>query len=321
MPRTDQLPADLNSGLFNLKFKAMGTQCQVLYRTPSLDAAKGYRDAAMKWVHAFEAKYSRFREDSLISAINRAAGKDWVDIDEDAERVLGFADTIAFLSKGVLDPTSLPLTWLWKRCADSGEEPSEESIESARALVGWNRVERVRGRIRLPEKGMALDLGGYGKELAVDTVAEMAEPFGIQDVLVDFGRDIRALGQPADGPVWVIGVEDGGTPGDIWERIAVSNKGVASSGNYRRYVEIGGKSYGHLIDVRTGWPVRHDCQGVTVVADRCFDAGILATTAFIIGPHDGLELLEGSFGVEGCLQTTTRKMETRLYHGFQVPEE
>lgn len=199
--------------------------------------------------------------------------------------------------------------------------PSQKEIEDTLRLVGWDKVELEDGKVRLPEEGMALDLGGYGKEYAVDCVADLGEEFGVQDLLVDFGRDLRALGTPGDVPCWVVGVEDGGRPGEVWEHIGLTNRGVASSGNYRRFVEIEGESYGHLIDVRTGWPVRHDCQGATVIGERCLETGILATTAYVLGPHDGLDLLENQFGFEGCLQTSVRKLETRAYHRFQVNVE
>lgn len=314
-----RFPSNLTEGIFKLEFRAMGTLCRLLFRTDSVRTAETYRDAALQWVKAFEAKYSRFQETSLISTINRGAGDgQWISLDEEAERLLRLADTITFLSRGVLDPTSLPLTRLWQRAAKSGEAPSEKAVMEALALVGWQKVECEAGKIRLPKEGMALDLGGYGKEYAVDYVADLGAEFGVRDLLVDFGRDIRALGTPGDAPCWVVGVEDGGRPGEVWERIGLSNRGVASSGNYRRFVEIGNETYGHLIDVRTGWPVRHDCQGVTVISDRCLEAGVLATTAYILGPHEGLDLLESQFGAEGCLQTTSRKLETRAYHRYQV---
>ena len=320
MPSTSQLPADLSVGLFKLKFQAMGTTCHVVFKGDDMAAAEAYRQAVLHWVKTFEAKYSRFREDSLVSEINRQAGKDWVELDPDAESVLGMIDTVCFLSKGVLDPTSLPLTLLWKRAAEADTLPTDEAIAETLGRIGWSKVERVRGRIRLPEAGMALDLGGYGKEYAVDQVADLASDYGIKDVLVDFGRDVRALGSPPDAPCWVIGVEDGAKPGETWERLALKDQAVASSGNYRRHVTIQGTEYGHLIDCRSGWPVRHDCQGSTVVSERCLDAGIFASTAFILGPQDGLELIESTFGSEGTLQTTTRKLESRDYHRHLVPE-
>ena len=87
---TDELPKDLSVGLFKLKFQALGTQCSIIFKTEAMEAAEAYRQAALAWVKAFEAKYSRFREDSLISTINQKAGDgDWIDLDEDAETILG----------------------------------------------------------------------------------------------------------------------------------------------------------------------------------------------------------------------------------------
>lgn len=308
-------------GLFNLKFQAMGTSCGVIFRSADLSAAKAYRSEVLSWIKRFEQRYSRFQATSLISQINRAAGDGmWVELDEDANDVLGMIDSVHFLSKGVLDPTALPLTRMWKRAADAGMEPEAGEVETALALVGWPKVEREDGRIRLPIEGMALDLGGYGKEYAVDHVASLAESFGIGDVLVDFGRDLRALGTPGDAPFWVIGVEDAAHPGNVWERLGLSDRGVASSGNYRRSVKIGERAYGHLIDCRSGWPVWHDCQGVSVIADSCFKAGILASSAFILGPHEGKRLIEDAYGCEGVLQTETRKLETPGYHAYLVDD-
>lgn len=319
MKASDVPPGKLAQGLFKLGFDAMGTRCEVAFRCESVPVAENYRSAVLSWVKAFEAKYSRFREDSLISHINRQSGEGWVAIDEGTEHLLGLADSVVFLSSGVLDPTSLPLTRLWKRAERQGRRPRQEEVESTLKLVGWNKVERCPGKIRLPVQGMALDLGGYGKEYAVDAVAALAERQGIRDVMVDFGRDIRAMGIPPDAPCWVIGVEDAEAPGQVWERIGVSDRGVASSGNYRRFFEVGGERFGHIIDPRTGWPVHTDCEAATVIAPTCLEAGVLATTCTIVGPEEGLKMINRSVTAEGCLQTSTRKMESRQYHRYHLP--
>lgn len=303
--------------IFRLKVQALGTECQVLYYAPDMASAEAYRDAAVRWLVAFEAKYSRFRADSLISRINANAGQDWTEIDEEAESILALADGIAFLSGGILDPTTLPLTLLWKRAGQADRLPSTEELRAAKELVGWGKVERSPGRIRLPRAGMSLDLGGYGKEYAVDRVAEMAASFGITSLLVDFGRDLRCIGHPPDLPFWVVGVEDATQEGKIWERLGAKDRGVASSGNYRRYVEIAGQRFGHILDPRDGWPAASGCEGVTVIAKDCLEAGVLATTAFVLGPKDGLQLINRSFGAEGSIQAET-KFETQQYHRYHV---
>ncbi|MEM7386367.1 MAG: FAD:protein FMN transferase [Verrucomicrobiota bacterium] len=315
-----QPPPPIDKGIFDLKFRAMGTGCAVKFMAETIELAKAYRSAVLSWVEAFEQKYSRFIEDSLISRINRSAGVEAVEIDGEAEALLGMCDGIVFLSKGVLDPSSLPLTRLWGQKAREGVLPTDAEIAAAVELVGWGKIERRPGQVFLPAEGMAIDLGGYGKEYAVDQVAEMGREFGITRLLVDFGRDIRALGAPPDAPCWVVGVEDATLPGDIFSRMALLNRGLASSGNYRRFIEIGEERFGHILDPRSGLPVHNRNQGVTVLANTCLEAGVLSTTAFILGPKEGMELLENHVGVDGCLQTESAKLETRGFHSFEITD-
>ena len=106
--------------LRKLAFPALGTTCEVQYAAPHGEAqAAAFESAAVRWVQAFEAKYSRFRSDSLVSHINQAAGRTWVDVDEDMEQLLGLCDTLHVMTNGVLDPTALPLIQLWNWKAEN----------------------------------------------------------------------------------------------------------------------------------------------------------------------------------------------------------
>ena len=141
-----------------LSFPALGTVCEVQYAAPGGDTqAATFEQAATAWVNAFEAKYSRFRPDSLLSRINAAAGQDWVHVDAEMEAMLKLCDTLFFMTQGILDPTALPLMRLWNYKADTPRVPASAEIETARALVGWRKVQRSPGKVFLPEKGMALD--------------------------------------------------------------------------------------------------------------------------------------------------------------------
>src|SRR5471030_3223653 len=160
--------------LRRLNFPALGTNCEVQYAAPDGDAqAAAFERAAVALVQAFEAKYSRFRPDSLVSRINAAAGHSWVEIDAEMEQLLKICDTLHFMTQGVLDPTALPLIRLWNYKAEKPRVPTAAEIAVARALVGWKKVQRAPGKVFLPEAGMALDFGGFGKEYAVDIVAQI----------------------------------------------------------------------------------------------------------------------------------------------------
>lgn len=165
---------------------------------------------------------------------------------------------------------------------------------------------------------MGLDLGGFGKEYAVDRVLEMGRARGIADLLVDFGHDVRVAGRPPDAPCWSIGIEDPMRPGAIRGRLVLNEGGVATSGNYLRYFESGGRRYGHIIDPRSGHPADGECLSVTVVAPTCLEAGLLATTVFVLGPAEGLAMLEEYFGAEGSILCADRELQTRGYYRHAI---
>lgn len=296
----------------------MGTTCEVQYSAPEGDRqAAAFEDAALTWVQAFEAKYSRFQPDSLVSRINRAAGREWIEVDAEMEQLLGLCNTLHAMTQGVLDPTALPLIQLWNWKAAKPRIPGGDEIAAALRLVGWSKVQRRPGAIFLPEPGMALDFGGFGKEYAVDLVAQIAINYGIGAVLVDFGHDLRVLGTPPGRPAWHIGLEDPRRPGNTWASVALmGSRGIASSGDYVRCFQIGGRRYGHIIDPRTGWPVANGCTQATIIADTCLQAGVLSTTAFVLGVPAGVDFVQSCPGADGILVTETTRAQTRGFYRY-----
>lgn len=302
-----------------LSFHAMGTTCEVQYVAPEGDEqALTFERAVVGWVAAFEAKYSRFRPDSLISRINAAAGRHGVEIDGEAESLFNLCDTIFAMTRGVLDPTALPLIQLWNHKSAAPRVPSVMEIAGARGLVGWRKVQRTPGRVFLPVAGMALDFGGFGKEYAVDMVAQLALDRGIPAALVDFGHDLRAIGTPPGRVAWHVGLEDPKNPGAVAGSVGLAGRGIASSGDYIRCFHAGGKRYGHIIDPRTGWPVDNGSIQATVIATSCLQAGVLSTTAFALGQREGIELIESCPGAEGLVVTDRARAQTRGFFHYVV---
>jgi thiamine biosynthesis lipoprotein len=304
--------------LERVAFKALGTECEIQFVAPDAAAGRAFSAAAVAWVQAFEAKYSRFRPDSLISRINAAAGRDWVEIDADAEQIFAIADQVFTLTGGTIDPTMLPLLRLWNWKAQPPRIPSPEEVAAALRLVGWSRVVREPGRIKLPDAGMGLDLGGYGKEYAVDCVAALAQIHGVTNVLVDFGHDVSAAGAPPDAPCWMVGVENPEKLGSAVMALAVTGRGIASSGNGIRCFTVEGRRYGHIIDPRDGQPVWNGVQQVTVVANSCLEAGLLSTAAVVHGADAGLRMVEEFFGAEALILGNGREYQTRGFCQYVV---
>ncbi len=295
------LPAD-DLGVRCLEFKALGTNCLVKFRQPDERKALEFAAAALGWIGNFEAKFSRFRADSLVSKINAAAGCDWVKTDSEMEELLDIAAGLFSRTNGILDPTMLPLlnVWNWKIAHE--KLPVRDEVKAALALTGWGKVRRRPGAVFLPEAGMGLDFGGFGKEFAVDSIAKIARLYGIRDAIVDLGRDIFTMGGNGAHPFWHIGIEDGNKPGNCWGGLAVSDLAVSASGDYARFFIHDGVRYGHILDPRTGWPVANGMRAVTVVANSCLEAGIYSTAVFVLGLREGLHLASLARGVEVCAQ-------------------
>lgn len=298
-------------------FRALGTLCQVtFYASASRVAGEQFKAATVRWVAEFEARYSRFLPESLISLINQSAGQSWVELDEEADRLFALCQELYFLTRGAFDPTAMPLIKLWNWKANPPVVPTDAEIAAAKQLAGWSKIQRRKGAIYLPREGMSIDLGGVGKEYAVDRVMQLGAQHGLNNVLVDFGQDLCMCGAPPSKPAWHIGLEDPAKPGKCWVSLAVKDRAVATSGDYLRNFQINGRRYGHIIDPRTGYPVDNGCRAVSVIAPNCTIAGILSTSAFILGPTEGLNLIGSYMGADGCIITDNTRHETRKFHEY-----
>lgn len=301
-----------------MEFQALGTKCSIKFRLDDERRALKFAAEALGWIGAFESKFSRFLPDSMVSRINREAGGGWVAVDDEMDHLLRLADDLHRRTNGILDPTLLPLlrVWDWKKA--HLKLPEASAVKSALALTGWAKVQRKPGAVRLPEEGMGLDFGGFGKEYAVDYVARIAREHGIVDALIDLGRDLFALGGNGRHSFWHVGIEDGVNPGNCWGGLAVSDHAVSASGDYARYFVHGGIRYGHILDPRTGWPVKNGMRAVTVVAPSCLEAGAYSTAVFILGARDGLHLASLARGVEACAQSGNGIEGTRSFGRWLV---
>jgi FAD:protein FMN transferase len=303
----------------DLSFHAMGTNCRVKFRSHRLADATAFQNEVLHWVAEFESKYSRFIPESLIGRINANAGVSWVETDLETERLFDMCQQLVFTTRGAFDPTSLPLIRLWNWKAEPPVIPSAEQINAARELVGWAKVQRRPGAVFLPKAGMSIDLGGIGKEFAVDRVFTMGAERGFEHLLVDFGQDIRAQGHPTEKPAWHIGLQDPKDPARCWCGLAIKNSSVATSGDYFRNFTINGRRYGHIIDPRTGYPVNNGCLAVSIIAPSCTIAGILSTTVFIVGAQEGISFINNFFGAEGSIITDRGTFTTRKFQTYVAP--
>ncbi|GAB4401434.1 MAG: FAD:protein FMN transferase [Rhodoferax sp.] len=269
-----------------LDFTAMASPCCVLIDARDERQARRAVHAAITEVRRIEAKFSRYRPDSIISRINAAAGQAPVPIDEETALLLDFADAMYVQSDGLFDVTSGVLRHVWdfKR----GVLPSPQALEQVLSRVGWPRVQRSAGQVFLPQPGMELDFGGFGKEYAADRAAAVLLQHGMTHALVNLGGDLHALGPrglpECAGQPWRINIAhprpDAQTSAKPLAVLELSRGGLATSGDYERFFERDGQRYCHVLDPRSGWPVSY-WQSVSVLAANATSAGAASTIAML----------------------------------------
>lgn len=304
--------SEVGPGFYSVHFFALGSPCQLFFGAKTRALAASFRATAAQWLAHFESRCSRFLPDSELSRINATAGGDWVAVDSLFETLLDLCAHSFFMTQGAFDATSLPLSLLWDWRRQREAIPSPQEINEAKQHVGWQKVQRSQGRLRIPEPGMQLDFGGVGKEFAVDALRQLAIGCGLEQVLVDLGGDIAVHGDSPEGGGWYVELEDPAAPGTAYMAVRLRPGGaLATSGDYLRCFNFEARTYGHIIDSRTGWPVANGTRAVSVLAARCVTAGMFSTSAMILDAPAALEMLERSVDVQGCLWNDGKLLETR----------
>jgi thiamine biosynthesis lipoprotein len=258
---------------------AMGSPCEVLLDTADRDSTELVSADVATEAWRIEDKFSRYLDNNIIHRINTASGR-VIEVDEETARLLDFAATLHELSEGRFDITSGVLREVW-HFDGSDRIPNAAEVAAVLVRVGWDRVSWQRPLLTL-QPGMEVDLGGIGKEYAVDRCAGIVRDAGHGEGLVNFGGDLALTGPPQHRRAWKVGVE-GGTPDTADKLIDLRAGALATSGDARRFLLRDGVRYGHILDPTTGWPVQDAPGSVTVAAESCTQAGMLSTLAMLQG--------------------------------------
>lgn len=270
------------------QFQAMASPCEILIETEDLKLASSLTELAYDEALRIEHKLSRYRKDNVIYEINNSNGQP-ITVDEETALLLDYADQCFKISDGLFDITSGVLRKIWK-FDGSDSVPTNKQVKAILPLIGWQKTNWQQPRFILP-KGMEIDLGGIGKEYAVDRTAMLIRAKAKDtSVLINFGGDLYATRAKNNGEGWVIGIEQ---PQLNEDDLKLSNQrkslidfqlkqgGIATSGDIYRYLLKEGIRYSHILNPKTGWPVNNAPNLITVVAESCIEAGILATLAML----------------------------------------
>lgn len=292
--------------LESFRFRAMGSPCELQLWGESRNAVAPVADACGREIQRLERKFSRYRDDSLTTRINHSAGDDsGIEVDSETAGLIDLAATAHRESKGLFDPTSGVLRRVWN--FRSGRLPTPEAVSEVLSVVGWSKLQWQSPRIVLPIAGMELDFGGFVKEYAADRAAELCRKHGLRSGIIDLGGDLAVVGPHPNGQPWLIGIRNPRRPGVAMARIALRSGGLATSGDYERFMVVDGKRYSHLLDPRTGQPHDGGPSCVSVTADHCLIAGLTATIAMLQIESDAPRFLH-NVGLPHLLVTQSGKI-------------
>jgi thiamine biosynthesis lipoprotein len=279
--------------------KAMGTHILLAtFTTDALDEAaiRPRLEKAFAELQRLERIMTTWRDDSEISLVNAAAGREAVAVGPEALEVIDKSLWISRASGGVFDITFEAMHGLWKFDQDLEERvPARAAIEKARKKIDYRKiqVDPVKGTVKLGEAGMRMSLGGIAKGYAVDAAARVLRAEGLASFFVQAGGDLYVAGAKPDGARYRVGVRDprGKDPSDFFARLEVEDHAFSTAGDYERSFIRDGKRYHHIIDPRTGYPATAS-RSVTVWAKDAFTADAVDDAVFILGPEKGLALVE-----------------------------
>jgi len=263
----------------------------------SKQAGEGILADAESALRSVEAMMSAKLASSALGRLNAAKEDTELELPAELMGLLRTSSMIADATRGAFDVTCGPILQAWQRAGRERRMPTEEEIALALAASGWHNFELGRRGVRKLSARASIDLGGIAKGFGIDAAAAEMLRQGATDGLVDVGGDVRCFGD-RQGQGWTIGIQDPFGE-NLIATITISNAAVCTSGNYRRFVDIDGKRYSHIVDPRTGGPAEMT-PSVTVVAPTATTADAWATALSVLG-EQGLDLIDSEDGMEAMM--------------------
>lgn len=277
-----------------------GTTYHIVYSTDSPDSLNGIVDKVLADI---DNSLSVYNDSSIISRINRGE-----DIQPDSLFIVVFnrSAEIYNLSKGAFDISGAPMFDVWGFGFKNKEKVTQKDIDSIKQFVGMDKVKIENGKVVKADPRLSLNANAIAQGYTSDVIAREFDKLGIMNYMIEVGGEIFCKGVNPKGVEWSVGIdkpiEGNVIPGeDLQEILSLSGKGLATSGNYRKFYEEDGKKYAHTIDPRTGYPVTHSLLSATVVAADAMTADALATYFMVVGLEEAKAYLAANTDVDAYL--------------------
>ncbi len=287
----------------------MGTLFRIVLYAPDEATAKKAAQAAFARIAQLDSIMSDYRPASELLRLCQKAGGPPVLVSPDLFAILTRAQEVSKLTEGAFDVTVGPIVKLWRRARRTRQLPNTDDLARAVALVGYRniRLDPVAGTVQLLVKGVLLDLGGIAKGYAAEAALEVLRRLGLRQALVAAGGDIAVADPPPEAKGWKVGIAPLKNPEAPPEHyLLLHNAAVSTSGDSEQFVEIDGKRYSHIIDLKTGMGLVGR-RSVSVIARHGATADSLATALCVLGPERGLSLIEKTEGAAALFVLETAK--------------
>ena len=276
-------PYQKNSGLI------FGTTYNITYQ--HADDLQEEIEAELKKV---DEQFSMFNTQSLVARVNRGEKPE---LTSDFIEIFKLAREVYDETNGAFDITVAPLVNAWGFGFKNEQMPSKEQVDSLRQLVGMQHVSLNGKTIVMQKPGMMLDFSAIAKGYGVDVVARLLESHDIKNFMVEIGGEITTRGINPERVPWKIGVnkpceDDLNESYELQTILNVTDKAMATSGNYRNFYYKGKRKYAHTIDPKTGYPVQHSILSATVLTSTCMRADAYATAFMVMGFEGAKKVLE-----------------------------
>lgn len=282
--------------------RLMGNRFEISVVTEDKVFAEKCIDAAVEEIRQMEALLSTYKEDSQTNLINRNAGMAPVKVDAVIFQLIQRSIKLSQITQGAFDLTygSIDAN-LWNFNKEMTSLPSAETARKLVRLINYRNIllDEKNGTVLLKEKGMRIGFGGIGKGCAADRAKLVLQQMGVESGIVNAAGDIITWGHQPNGQPWTIGIANPAAANEVFASVNITNKAIATSGNYEKFVWIGGKKYSHTIDPKTGLPVT-GINSVTVISPMAEIADAMATPVMVMGIAVGLDLINQIKGL-GCI--------------------
>ena len=295
--------------IYTKKIVLMGSDFEITVVENNVEDANYFIDLAIKEISRIESLISSWDKNSQTSLINNSAGIKPVQVDKELFDLIYRSIRISDLTQGAFDISYASMDKLWYFDREMKKLPTSQEIAESVSKVGFQNIvlDEKNRTVFLKLKGMKIGFGAIGKGYAADKAKDILIENNVQSGIINASGDLTAWGQKPSGDDWMVAVVNPLNKSKVFSWLPIKNSSIVTSGNYEKFFNIGGKSYSHIIDPRTGYP-SEGILSVTIISENAELADALATSVFVLGTDIGIDMINQLKNVDCIIINSDNKI-------------